>query len=126
MPDTIADRFIDALDVLETRRNAEPLAALFSDHADIGNVIVPEKFHGRKGAVDFWTKYRNTFESLRSTFRNRVVQENRIALEWTTEGLSGGAQVKYDGVSILEVEGDKINRFRAYFDPAALGRQIEK
>ncbi len=126
MSDTLADRFIDSLNTLETSGDAEPLAALFSDQADIGNVIVPEKFHGTDGARDFWTKYRGTFETLHSTFRNRIVHEDRIALEWTTQGTSNGSSVEYDGVSILEIEGDKITRFRAYFDPAALGRQMEK
>jgi hypothetical protein len=29
-------------------------------------------------------------------------------------------------VSVLEFDGDQIARFRAYFDPAELGRQIEQ
>jgi len=33
--------------------------------------------------------------------------------------------VKYDGVSILETDGERITRFRAYFDAGALGRQLE-
>jgi hypothetical protein len=43
-----------------------------------------------------------------------------------TKGSSkNGHAVEYEGVSVLEIEGDKIKRFYAYFDPRKLGRQIE-
>ena len=126
MPNTIADRFIESLKTLETDRDAQPIAELFTAGAEVGNVIAPEKFHGIEGARDFWTKYRETFETMNSTFRNKIVDDGHVALEWNTEGTSAhGHTVQYSGVSILEVEGDKISRFRAYFDAAALGRQIE-
>ncbi len=121
-----ADRFTDALGRLEKERDVEPITMLFDTNAEVGNVIAPEKFHGPEGARDFWIKYRNTFESLRSTFRNRILGDGRIALEWTTEGTSGdGNRVEYEGVSILEVQGGKITRFRAYFDAGSLARQME-
>ena len=126
MADTTAELFIEALHTLESTRDAEPICAMFSEDADVGNVVAPEKFHGVDGARDFWTRYRETFETLHSSFRNRIVHGERIALEWSTEGTSPqGDPVKYDGVSILELSGEKISRFRAYFDPAGLGRQME-
>jgi predicted ester cyclase len=126
MSDTIAERFIEGLRALEESRNADGLVSLFTQDAEVGNVVAPEKFHGLEGARDFWTKYRDTFEKVKSTFRNRIIDENRIALEWNTVGKAVyGAPVEYSGVSILEVSGEKISRFRAYFDPAALGRQMD-
>ena len=126
MSETIAERFIEGLGALEASGNTDGLVALFTQDAEVGNVVAPEKFHGPEGARDFWTKYRDTFEKVRSTFRNRIIEENRIALEWNTVGTAvHGAPVEYSGVSILEVSGDKISRFRAYFDPVALGRQME-
>ena len=126
MADTSAARFIEALNALESNREADPIAALFTGEAEVGNVIAPEKFHGTDGAREFWTKYRDTFENVHSTFRNQIVGENRIALEWKTECTSlDGAQIAYGGVSILELSGNEISRFCAYFDPAALGRQME-
>lgn len=91
----------------------------------MGNVNAPEQFTGPEGAQKFWTEYRGTFGELKSEFRNVITTPDRVALEWATRGTSvAGGPVEYEGVSILEIAGDKVKRFRAYFDPAALGRQI--
>ncbi len=126
MSEQLAERFIEALGRLEAERDLETISALFSDESEIGNVVSPEKFHGREGARDFWgSKYRDTFGEVRSTFRNVFATETRAALEWTTEGTAqDGTPVRYDGVSILETDGEHVTRFRAYFDAGALGRQL--
>ncbi len=121
----MADRFISALAQLEEGREVEPLIALYGDDADVGNINVPERFHGPDGARRFWIEYRGTFDTMKSEFRNVIATPERIALEWTTRGTSvDGKPIEYDGVSILEVEGETVTRFRAYFDPSDLGRQI--
>ena len=121
----LADRFIDARAQLEEGREVEPLIALYGDDADVGNINAPEQFHGQDGARHFWTEYRGTFDTMKSEFRNVIATPERIALEWTTRGTSvEGKPIEYDGVSILEVADDKVSRFRAYFNPSALGRQI--
>lgn len=121
----MAERFIEALSRLESNRDVETLAALFAEDCDVGNVVAGEKFMGREGAREFWTKYRDTFGDVRSTFRNRIVDGDRAALEWATAGTaSGGASVNYEGVSILETRDGRITRFHAYFNPEELGRQI--
>ncbi len=61
---------------------------------------------------------------MKSTFCNVFADESRAELEWTTEGTEDGDTVSYEGVSILEIEGDKVKRFMAYFDPAHLNRQV--
>ena len=125
MSEQLAERFVEALGRLEAAREVEPLAALFAEECEVGNVVSPEKFEGREGARQFWTKYRDTFGEVRSTFRNRVATETRAALEWTTVGYSaGGAPVAYEGVSILEFEQGLVTRFRAYFNAEDLSRQI--
>lgn len=126
MPNNIAETFIEALGQLEAQRDVEPIAQLYAEQADVGNVLVPEKFHGPEGARDFWQKYRETFGEVRSTFRNQIVTEGRAALEWTTEGTtSNGQPFRYDGVSVIEADNGKITRFRAYFDPHQLGEQVQ-
>ena len=126
MSDQLARKFIEALGRLESGRDVETITALFAEGCEVGNVTSPEKFHGREGAREFWgAKYRDTFGEVKSTFRNVLAKETVITLEWTTVGTSAdGAPVKYDGVSILETDGERITRFRAYFDAGELGRQI--
>jgi SnoaL-like domain len=73
---------------------------------------------------EFWTSYRSTFGEMQSEFRNVFATEEDAALGWTTDGTSNGDSVSYAGVSILKVEGGKVYRFMAYFDPRALTPQI--
>ncbi len=127
MSQQVANKFIEALHKLEESRDLETISKVFAENAEVGNVVAPEKFNGRDGAREFWTKYRATFGEVHSNFRNIITIDNCAALEWTTEGTtSGGAPVKYEGVSILEIEEDAVTRFRAYFDAGDLGRQIAK
>ncbi len=126
MSEQVARKFVEALGRLEAGRELDGIVAVFAPECEVGNVVSPEKFGGRDGAREFWgAKYRDTFGEVRSTFRNVFATENRAALEWTTEGTSSdGSPVKYEGVSILETDGELITRFCAYFDAGALGRQI--
>ncbi|HZI17522.1 MAG TPA: nuclear transport factor 2 family protein [Pyrinomonadaceae bacterium] len=127
MSEQLVDRFIEALGRLEAERDVETMAALYAEGAEVGNVTAAGEHEGPGGARDFWTKYRDTFGEVRSTFRNRVEGERAAALEWTSEGTtSGGESFSYEGVSVIEHDGQKITRFRAYFNPEALGRQVER
>jgi ketosteroid isomerase-like protein len=126
MSEQVAKRFVEALGRLEAGRELEAMVGLFTEDAEVGNVVSPEKFRGREGAREFWgAKYRDTFGEVRSTFRNVFASESRAALEWTTAGTANdGTPVKYEGVSIIETDGERIRRFCAYFDAGALGRQL--
>ena len=127
MSEKIANEFIEALRTLESAKDVEPLAALYTDGAAVGNLIAPDRFHGQDGAREFWAEYRGTFDTARSTFRNVIAGDGVAALEWSTEGTSfEGQPFIYAGVTILEIEGDRVSRSSAYFDPKALGRQIKE
>ncbi len=122
MAENTAKNFIEALKKLESDRDLETICSLFSEDAQVGNVVTDDK---NIGANEFWKNYRDNFDTVSSTFHNEIITENAAALEWTTTGTSnGGSEFEYDGVSILEIEGDKITRFHAYFDPNKLGKQI--
>jgi hypothetical protein len=82
----------------------------------VGNVSVPGIFRDHEGLREFWASYRSTFGEMKSEFGNVILTDDRAALEWTARGTSSGDSVSYDGVSILEIEGDKVRRFMAYFD----------
>ncbi len=125
MSDKVANEFIQALWTLEETKDAGPLTALYADDALIGNVIAPDQHRGPDGAKTFWTEYRGSFDAAKSKFRSVIASDGGAALEWTTEGTSfSGSPLSYSGVTILEIEGDKVTRSAAYFDPSALGRQM--
>jgi hypothetical protein len=127
MPEKITEKFIEALEKLEETGDVEKIASLFSETGEIGNVTLTKNLSGVKGAKEFWTNYRQTFDTVKSTFKNIIITDGTAALEWTSEGTtSSGNKFNYEGVSVLEVENEKITRFFAYFNPAKLGHQIEE
>lgn len=122
MAENTAKNFIDALKKLESDRDLETICGLFSENAKVGNVVTGDD---KLDAKSFWTNYRDNFDTVSSTFHNEIITDSTAALEWTTTGTgNGSSEFEYDGVSILEIENDKITRFHAYFDPNKLGKQI--
>jgi hypothetical protein len=114
-------KFMDALDTLERYGDVDYITSLFSDQCDIGNAVSPNTFVGREGAIIFWSTYRSWFREVQSTIHKMVVQDGRSAIEWTSTGTTArGHVINYEGLTILEFEGDLITRFRAYFNPQAL------
>jgi SnoaL-like domain len=116
MSKEMVDDFVEALRKLEADRDVEGLVEIHTEDCEVGNVSTSETFRGHEGLCEFWTEYRKSFHEMKSTFRNVFATEEGAALEWTTEGTSNGDTVSYDGVSILEIDGDKVRRFMAYFD----------
>ncbi|KFE68655.1 nuclear transport factor 2 family protein [Hyalangium minutum] len=120
-----AQRFVDALAKLEESGDLEAIVSLFAEDAKVSNVASQREFTGREGVRQFWRDYKAMLASVKSTFRNMIESNDRVALEWETQGTAqNGAAVNYEGVSILEWDGDRIRRFYAYFDPGLLGREI--
>ena len=78
----------------------------------------PAPLRGREGAERFWRAYRDAFGEFRSEFRHVMEDGDAALLEWTSTGsLASGAPLRYDGVTSMEWAGDRVRRFRAYFDP---------
>ena len=120
-----AQRFVDALAKLEESGDVESIVSLFTEDAQVSNVASHRVFSGLDGVRQFWRDYKAMLAQVRSTFRNMIESADRVALEWETQGTArNGAAVSYEGVSILEWDGDHIRRFYAYFDPGLLGREI--
>ncbi len=121
------ESFIAALGKLEASHEVEAIVSTFAEDCKLGNAVTPKRFSGREGAREFWRQYRDTFGEMKPTFRNVIATENRVALEWVTEGtIHDGAVISYEGVSVLELEGGAIKRFHAYFDSKELSGQIVK
>ena len=125
MSKEVADKFVEALWKLEEDRDVEALVEVHTEDCSAGNIAVSKTFSGHDGLREFWTDYRKTFDEMKSEFRNVFADDSgHAALEWTTKGTEEGDTISYDGVSILEIEGDKVARFMAYFDSRALTKQV--
>ena len=121
MPPANAEQFIAALRAVEERGDVSAMAPLYAADAEVSNVTMAEPDRGPDGAEQFWTNYRQSFTRVHSEFRNIVQTDKAVLLEWTSDvTTAAGVDARYDGVSVVELEGEKIRRFRAYFDPAAL------
>jgi hypothetical protein len=126
MTHEITEKFIEALHELEANRDVEKIAALFSNDADVNNLVTIDNSHDLS-AKEFWQKYRDNFGEVSSEFSNKIYGENSSALEWTTTGTNAdGGEIEYEGVSIIETDGERITRFFAYFNPAKLGKQMSE
>jgi ketosteroid isomerase-like protein len=120
MTQEVAYRFIEALNALEQDGEIDPIVDTFSEYCEIETPTLPNRLSGKAQARDFWTGYRSSYSKIRSRFRNIVIGENSIALEWTATGISKtGKEFGYDGVSVLEISGRRITHFRTYFDAHA-------
>jgi ketosteroid isomerase-like protein len=121
MPGTFADRFAAALRESEERKDPGPVAGLFAPDAELSNLAHPEPRRGADGARQFWQDYLDAFGTVRSEFSSVRQADGWAVLEWASEGtLPAGKPVRYRGVSILELDGDRVRRFRTYYDTAAL------
>ncbi len=126
MSHELIQRFIDALHRLEDGRDLDPIVVTFANDCNISNVAAPRTYTGQDGASTFWTHYRAAFGDIHSSFRNVIVDGDHAALEWTTTGTdTAGDPIEYDGVSILDMDGGAMTRFRAFFDSAHLGQQMQ-
>ena len=119
-------RFMEALEQVESSAQHDAMVALFAEDCKVGNVLAPDHFNGKEGASRFWQDYRSSFGEIKSEFHNCVESADQAALEWVAQGTTThGHQVRYQGVTVLKFESGKIKRFMSYFDPRGLGRQFE-
>lgn len=122
VPGPDASRFIAALRALEQDRDLEPMLALYEAHSETTGPTDEASHIGHEGGRHFWHMYRDSFEHVESTFTN-VVDDGAgtVMLEWTSRGTTTmGVDVRYAGVSVVEMAGGRIHRFRTYFNPRDL------
>lgn len=117
-----ASEFVMALRQLEQTGDLEAMVALYADASETSGPTDERPHRGREGARAFWRMYRDSFASIESTFTNIVSSpDGTVMLEWTSEGRARtGGRVGYAGVSVVEMQGGRIRRFRTYFDTREL------
>jgi ketosteroid isomerase-like protein len=120
MASEIAERFMQTLQQVEETQDSEPLVSLFAEDAELSNLAMAEPLRGQAGARQFWQKYLSVFDRIHSHFTQVTEGSDTAVLEWVSEGtLSSGEPIRYLGVSIVEVQQGKVQRFRTYYDSAA-------
>jgi len=119
MTSKIAESFMKTLQQVENTGDVEPLVAMFAEDAELINLAMTEPLKGSDGARRFWQKYLSVFERIHSRFTNVVEGDRAAVLEWISEGaLSSGESLNYRGVSVIEIDNDRVCRFRTYYDSA--------
>ena len=115
-----ADTFKNTLQQIEDSRDPEPLVALFGENSELTNLALTEPMHGQEGARKFWTQYLAAFEKISSKFNHTTLTDNTAVLEWVSEGVMAttGQPFNYRGASVVEYGGDKVTKFRTYYDSA--------
>ena len=59
------------------------------------------------------------FDSISTTFYDVVEGGDRVALEWSSDAtLTDGRPITYRGVTVIDLDGDKVSRLRTYYDSA--------
>ena len=116
-----ARRFIECLQRAEESHEPDELLALFGEEVELRSLVRDRPFEGPDGARRFWTEYLASFQEVRSRFDRVLEQGDLVILEWTTEAtVKSGHPVTYAGVSLIEFDGDRVVRFRTYYDSSAL------
>lgn len=120
----LADRFIAALSDLESARSIQPIIDLFADNAVLYNPIDIDGMRGSRAVRAFWQNYIDTFADVKTQFNRRVLQDGLIVLEWLSSGHLANSKlaIQYAGVTILQHDGNKIQKFNTYYDTARLSQ----
>lgn len=119
--DETTRQFIAALRHLEQKRDLGPMAGLFTDEAEVTSIDGHGPRYGPDGITALFDEYLRQFDEVRTTFTQVTEGENHAALEWSTDAVrAGGHPVTYTGVTIIDLDGDRVTGFRTVYDSAAL------
>jgi ketosteroid isomerase-like protein len=117
MNDERARAFADALKTYEREKDVSVLTRLFAEDA---TTLRLDGRGERTGEVaQFWQEYRAQFDDIATTFYNVVEGGDKFALEWTSKAtLASGRPIEYRGVTVIDLDGDRIVKLRTYYDSA--------
>lgn len=117
----VAGRFIDQLHKLEQgdAAEAEQMAALFSEDAELNNPLIEhdgENRSGREAVARFWKEYKSSFRGIHSEFTDVTTSPQSAGLFWHSSGTStDGRPLQYKGVTQLILDdAGKIRSFRIF------------
>ena len=115
----LTEEFMRALQRFEATGELGALLAMFAEDAEALNLGRTEPARGTDQVAGFWRDYRSIFKTIRSEFTHVIEGKDGAVLEWVSRGtLLNGDPVEYKGVTVLETNGDRVRRFRTYYDSA--------
>jgi ketosteroid isomerase-like protein len=121
--DQLGEQFAAKLQELERTRDPQPLMALFSEDVELKRSPQSREYHGLEGARDFWDEYLRMFSDVATTFDVVTEAGDRAALEWHSVcRLENGAEVTYQGCTVIQSDGEHVNSLRTYYDSASVLR----
>jgi ketosteroid isomerase-like protein len=121
MSEQMGDQFAAKLQDLERTRDPGALIAMFSDDVELQRAAQTRQYRGLDGAREFWKEYLHMFRDVTTTFDAITQVDGRAALEWhSTCKLDNGTEVSYQGCTVIETDGKRVNKLRTYYDSAAV------
>ena len=116
----MADRFAAALRQAERTGEVEGLVSLFVEDGAARNLSPTHDARGSDELRRFWRVYLQAVERVETTFERVSSADGLRVLEWRSQGrLRDGRPIDYRGVSVLELDGDRVRAFRTDYDCAA-------
>ncbi|WP_171058233.1 nuclear transport factor 2 family protein [Modestobacter altitudinis] len=116
----VRESFEQALHHLDEQGDAGPMVELTAPDAVLTKLDRHHEATGPEGARGFWDDYRSVFDTISTEFTRTVDDDRGSSLEWTSRGtLSGGGELTYSGVIVIDVDGDQVTGVRTYYDSAA-------
>ena len=116
----VRESFEQALHHLDEQGDAGPMVELTAPDAVLTKLDRSLEASGPVGARGFWDDYRSVFDTISTEFTRTVDDDRGSSLEWTSRGtLSGGGELTYSGVTVIDVDGDQVTGVRTYYDSAA-------
>ena len=117
---TVSERFMQALHHLDEHGDAGPMVELTSENAVLTKLDSHREAHGQDGARGFWEEYRSVFDTISTEFTHTLDGDGSSCLEWaSTATLPDGADLSYRGVTVIDVDGERVTGVRTYYDSAA-------
>ena len=132
MPDN-TQNLVDLLLQVWNSGSAEAVTRLYAENAERRDPNSSTPQRGAQEILDFVTEVRTGFPDFRLQIRQRLVEGNHIATEWTCVGTHRGVfqgippsgnRVEIDGMTLGRVENGKIIEEHAYFDRLSLLQQL--
>ena len=117
---TVRERFEQALHHLDAEGDTGPMVELTAPDAVLTKLDRHHEATGPDGARGFWEEYRSVFDTISTEFTRSLDDERGSSLEWTSRGTrTGGGELTYTGVTVIDVAGEQVTGVRTYYDSAA-------